>query len=313
LEIAQRYDNGAPMGKGLADLDRVMNSMIWTVREGLAVPNVKLPTGVDLYYESHGSGEPLIFVPSTAYSGEVWKPSQMPLADALRIIFHDPRGCGRSTATQTVYTVEQMALDIVALMDHLKLSAAHLIGHSMGGRIALCLAQNFPGRVKSLILAASGSGPAARSGADCVPGLPHRLVVELVERGFEKYIHHEIVESDTFFTGDYRARHRDKVEAFFKLAWATHAKLPEFVHLCIARHNFEGTHRLGDVQVPTLVLIGENDTLGSNHIAQSRVLAERIPGAEMKVLKGQSHGFFWQAPEETNRVILEWVKDRKAP
>ena len=65
------------------------------------MPNVKLPTGVDLYYESHGQGEPLIFVPSTAYSGEVWKPSQMPLAQSLNIVFHDPRGCGRWLLSKT--------------------------------------------------------------------------------------------------------------------------------------------------------------------------------------------------------------------
>ena len=270
--------------------------------------SVKLPTGLDLYYETHGLGEPLIFVPSTAYSGEVWKPSQMPLANSLNLIFHDPRGCGRSLATQSVYTIEQMALDIVALMDHLQLSAAHLIGHSMGGRIALSLAENFPGRVKSLIMAASGSGTAGRTGSDCVPGLPHRLVLDLVEMGFEKFIYDEIVESDTFFTKDFRAAHRDKVEEFFQIAWATHAKLDPFIHLCMARHNFEGTHRLGDVQAPTLVLIGEADSVGSNHIAQAKVLLERIPGAEMKVLNGQSHGFFWQAPEDTNRVILDWVE-----
>jgi pimeloyl-ACP methyl ester carboxylesterase len=272
------------------------------------MPNVKLPTGVDLYYESHGQGEPLIFVPSTAYSGEVWKPSQMPLAQSLNIVFHDPRGCGRSMAAQNVYTIEQMAADIVALMDHLKIPAAHLLGHSMGGRIALCLTQNFPGRVKSLIMAASGSGPAAREGSDCITGLPHRLVVDMVEMGFEKYVRHEVCDSDTFFTKDYRDRHPDKVQEFFKLFWATHAKLPEFVHLCIARHNWEGTHRLGDVKAPTLVVIGEGDTIGSNHMAQSEVLAKRIPGAEIKVLEGQSHGFFWQAPEETNALILDWVK-----
>ncbi len=273
------------------------------------MPNVSLPTGLDLYYETHGQGEPLIFVPSTAYSGEVWKPSQMPLAESINVIFHDPRGCGRSVAEQSVYTIEQMALDIVTLMDHLEYSSAHLIGHSMGGRIALSLAQNFPGRVKSLIMAASGSGPAARSGPDCIPGLPHRLVVELVEKGFEKRIYNEIVESDTFFTKDYRTSHRAEVEQFYKLAWATHAKLPEYLHLCIARHNFEGTHRLGDVKAPTLVLIGAADTVGSNHIAQSQVLKERIRNAEMKVLNGQSHGFFWQAAEETNNVILSWVKN----
>jgi pimeloyl-ACP methyl ester carboxylesterase len=272
------------------------------------MPNAKLSTGVNLYYESHGRGEPLILIPSTAFSGEVWKPSQLPLAEFLNLVLHDPRGCGRSVATQKVYTIEQMAADVVALMDHLGLSSAHLLGHSMGGRIALSLAQNFPGRVKSLIMAASGSGPAARTGADCVTGLPHRLVVELVEMGFEKFIYHEVCESDTFFTKEYRERNRDKVHDFFKLVWATHAKLPEFVHLCIARHNWEGTHRLGDVNVPTLVVIGDQDTVGSNHVAQSEVLAKRIPGAQMKVLQGQSHGFFWQAPEETNAMILEWVK-----
>jgi pimeloyl-ACP methyl ester carboxylesterase len=272
------------------------------------MPNVKLPSGVDLYYESHGQGEPLILVPSTAYSGDVWKPSQMPLANTLNLIFFDPRGCGRSIPIQEVFTIEQMAMDIVALMDHLKISSAHLLGHSMGGRIALSMTQNLPGRLKSLIMAASGSGPAARQGADCIPGLPHRLVLELVELGFEKFIYNEICESDTFFTDDYRRQHRDKVEEFYKLAWTTHAKLPEFIHLCMARHNFEGTHRLGDVKTPTLVLIGDADRSGSNHVAQSRVLADRIPGAVMKILNSQSHGFFWQAPDETNAVILDWVR-----
>src|SRR5437773_10941539 len=116
----------------------------------------------------------------------------MPLAESLNLIIHDPRGCGRSVAVQNVYTIEQMAADIVALMDHLKIPSAHLLGHSMGGRIALCLTQNYPGRVKSLIMAASGSGPAAREGSDCITGLPHRLVVDLDEMGVEKVIHPEI-------------------------------------------------------------------------------------------------------------------------
>ncbi|HUC97864.1 MAG TPA: alpha/beta hydrolase, partial [Candidatus Polarisedimenticolaceae bacterium] len=77
------------------------------------MPNVKLPSGVDLYYECYGQGEPLVLVPSTAYSGDVWKPSQMPLANSLNLILFDPRGCGRSIPMQEVYTIEQMALDIV--------------------------------------------------------------------------------------------------------------------------------------------------------------------------------------------------------
>jgi len=273
------------------------------------MPNAKLPTGVDLYYESHGQGEPLVLIPSTAFSADVWKPFQVPgLSKSLNLITHDPRGCGRSTVKQEVYTIDQMANDVVALLDHLGIRSAHVLGHSMGGRIGLSMALNFPGRVKSLILAASGSGPAARPGSDCIPGLPHRLVVELIEMGFEKAIRHEICGSDTFFTKDFRDRYPEKVEEFFKLAWATHAKLSEYIHIVIARHNWEGTHRLGDVRVPTLVAIGDGDAGRSNHLAQAEILAKRIPGAELKVLKGQSHGFFWQAPEETNAMILSWVK-----
>ena len=273
------------------------------------MPIAHLSTGVDLYYESHGQGEPLVLVPSTAFSAEVWKPSQVPeLSRSLNLIIHDPRGCGRSRVTQEVYTIDQMANDVVALLDHLGVRSAHVLGHSMGGRIALSMALNFPGRVKSLIMAASGSGPAARPGSDCIPGLPYRIVLELIEMGFEKSIRHEICGSDTFFTKDFRDRFPARVEEFFQLAWATHAKLPEFVHLIIARHNWEGTHRLGDLRVPALVVIGDADAGRSNHLAQAEILANRIAGAELKILKGQSHGFFWQAPEETNAMILSWIK-----
>jgi pimeloyl-ACP methyl ester carboxylesterase len=79
-----------------------------------------------------------------------------------------------------------MANDVVALLDHLSIRSAHVLGHSMGGRIALSMALNFPGRVKSLMLAATGSGPAARPGSDCIPGLPYRIVLELIEMGFER-------------------------------------------------------------------------------------------------------------------------------
>src|SRR6266850_8512284 len=211
------------------------------------MPNVHLPSGVDLYYETHGQGEPLLLIPSTAFSGEVWKPSQLPLAQAAQLILHDPRGTGRSTASQQVYTINQMANDVVALLDHLKIASAHVLGHSMGGRIGLEMALNFPGRVKSLIMAASGSGLVPRPGPDCIPGLPHWLVLGLAEKGFEKALREEYCDTSAFFTDDYRKKNPQKIEAFFHSVWPTHAKLSEYIHLIIARHNWEATHRLGDL------------------------------------------------------------------
>ena len=280
------------------------------------MPSVNLSTGVRLYYETHGSGEPLVLIPSTAFSGDVWKLYQVPgLSKSVQLVIHDPRGTPRSQASQQVYMITQMANDVVALLDHLKISEAHVLGHSMGGRIALEMALNFPGWVKSLIMAASGSGQVPRPGPDCISGLPHWLVIGLVEKGFEKFLRDEYCESETFFTDEFRGRYPDRVEEFFKLARATHANLSEYIHLSIARHNWEATHRLGDVQCPTLLLIGAHDRARSNHLIQAEALTQRIPGAELKVLDGQSHGFFWQAPEETNGIILDWVKrnSRRVP
>ncbi len=201
-----------------------------------------------------------------------------------------------------------MACDVVALLDLLGLPSAHILGHSMGGRIGLAMALSFPARVKSLILAASGSGPAARTGPDCVPGLPFYLVSELVELGFEEFVRHEVCETTTYFTDLYRQQHPDRVKAFYNLVWEQHAHWHEYLRLCIARHAFEATHRLQDVAAPTLVVVGDEDVIGSNHVTQSAAMAERIPGAEHRVLTGQSHGFFWQAPDETNAWIEEWVR-----
>ena len=201
-----------------------------------------------------------------------------------------------------------MGNDVVGLLEHLGVPQAHVIGHSMGGRIGLSIALNFPGKIKSLIIAAGGSGPAGREGPGTVSGLLFRLAFELMEMSFEGYVKHEICESDTYFTPSFRKEHPDKVKVFYQMVWLQHAKLEEYLRLLIARSNWEATHRLGDIAVRTLVAVGDSDVVGNNHVKQAAVLADRIPKAESKVLKGQSHGFFWQAPEETNAWIAEWIQ-----
>jgi pimeloyl-ACP methyl ester carboxylesterase len=271
------------------------------------MPVAKLPTGADIYFEAYGEGEPLVLIPSTGFSCEAWKPSQMPLAGSTHLIIHDPRGCGRSRSRQSVLTITQMANDVVALLDHLQLESAHLVGHSMGGRIALEMSLNFPGRVKSLIMAASGSGQVPRPGADCVPGVPHWLLLRMVANGFEASLREEYTDTNSFFTDEYRRHHREEVEAFFARVYPTHAQLSEYLQLVTARHAWEATHRLGDVICPTMLLIGDHDRGRSNHLAQAKALQSRISGAELKVMGGQSHGFFWQAAAETNSLILDWI------
>jgi pimeloyl-ACP methyl ester carboxylesterase len=96
------------------------------------MPVAKLSSGIDLYYESHGHGEPVVFIPGTGFAGNVWAESQVKeLARSYRVIIHDPRGCGRSTHPKGVYTIGLMGNDVVALLDYLAVPKAHVIGHSM--------------------------------------------------------------------------------------------------------------------------------------------------------------------------------------
>jgi pimeloyl-ACP methyl ester carboxylesterase len=273
------------------------------------MPTAHLPTGIDMYYESHGQGEPLVMLPSTAFPSDVWLPEQVPgLSKDLRLILPDLRGIGRSTKAGGAYTIEQLAIDVMALLDHLDVRAAHVLGHSMGGRVALEMALDWPERVKSLIMAASGSGPAGRPGPEALPGLSFRFASGLGEKGFDEYVRHEIVDSPVYFTDAYRAAHPDRVQAFFdQHLWPHHARLPEYVRLVLARQHWEATHRLGDVKVPTLVIVGNYDTGGSDHVMQAKLMADRIPGAQHRILEGQSHGFFWEDPDNTNAWIRDWV------
>ena len=278
------------------------------------MPIAQLDTGVDLYYESHGQGEPLILVPGTGFAGDVWDLYQTrALAEKLNVIIFDQRGCGRSSTPPGVYTVEDMACDVASLMNALGLQGAHVLGHSMGGRIAIALALSHPRKVKSLLLAAAGSGTAARPGEECTPGLPFRMVDELVRMGFEKFVRAEFFDTTTYFTKEFLKNEPSRVQRFYDVAWASHAKWEPFVRLIMARHTWDATHRLGHVRAPTLVVVGDNDSVGSNHVKQAVALSEKIPNAETFVFKGQSHGFFWQAPEETNALILDWVARHTAP
>jgi len=177
------------------------------------MPKAKLKTGVDLYYEEHGSGIPVILLQGTGFALDVWQPHPVhELAADHRVITIDPRGIGRSPCEDAVLTIDQVAADIVELLDRLAVEPIHVVGHSIGGRIGLELALNYPGRVRSLVMAASGSGAAVRPGEDASPMPQHRLLVRLVERGLKEHVRYEILETEGYFTDKFRADHPDIVE-----------------------------------------------------------------------------------------------------
>lgn len=273
------------------------------------MPYANLATGIRLYYEIHGEGEPVLLLPGTGFSCDVWRPYQVPfLSRDYKVIILDQRGVGRSEFKDIFLTVEQMAADVASLLTHLNISSVHVIGHSLGGRVAMEFSLSYPEKVRSLVMAASGSGPSIRAGESCYPLPSVNLMEELIELGFGKYIKHEITGTDTYFTAKYRQEYPEKAGEFWELAWPNHARLRPYLRQVYARHIWESTHRLGGLKVPVLLLIGKHDLTGNSHVPQTEAMAKRISGAELKMLEDQSHGYFWQDPQNANQIIMEWIQ-----
>ena len=118
------------------------------------------PDNVKLYYEETGDGTPILFVHEFASDHRGWEPQMREFGKRHRCITYSARGYTPSDvpADAAAYSYMHVMRDCVAVLDHLKIDRAHLIGLSMGGYTALQVALNHPGRVRSLVLAGTGSG-----------------------------------------------------------------------------------------------------------------------------------------------------------
>src|SRR5262245_40011231 len=111
--------------------------------------------GIDLYFETRGSGEPLLLLAGFACDHAIWSPLLPALAARYQVVLLDNRGVGRSSAPDSPYSILQMADDAAAVLDTIGAGQAHVAGHSMGGQIAQELALARPDTVRSLLLLSS--------------------------------------------------------------------------------------------------------------------------------------------------------------
>jgi aminoacrylate hydrolase len=112
--------------------------------------------GVSLYWESHGSGPPLILAAGLGGVASYWRPNVAALAACFTVLLFDQRGTGRSTRVR-VASIEEMSRDLIAIMDAAGIESAHMLGHSTGGAIGVATALDHPGRLRSLMIYASAA------------------------------------------------------------------------------------------------------------------------------------------------------------
>lgn len=265
---------------------------------------------LDMAYRMQGEGPALLMVAGTGYPGGTWRPELLDLlAERHTVITYDHRGTGSTRGEAGEFSTRTLAGDALALLAALEVTSAHVLGHSMGGRVAQWMALDGPDRVRTLVLAASG--PGARPGVHGhTLGVPVATATGMVEEGYEAYVRR--VQRETFFTEEFGQAHPEAVEWLARAFWAGRPSVRDYLQHVVARQQHDTVDRLAEIRQPALVLVGDQDThrrgTGS-HLEQSQYLAAHLPDARLVVLPRVKHGYFWEAPEQSGRVVLDWLAD----
>jgi pimeloyl-ACP methyl ester carboxylesterase len=262
--------------------------------------------GIDIYFEEHGDtgAEPVLMIMGYGGNGLVWAPQLRALAPCYRVITYDNRGSGRSSQPPGPYTIPQMAGDAAALLDHLGIDAAHVVGASMGGMIAQELALRHPSRVRSLaLLCTTPGGPNAAA---------HRAIIE---RGAELDTMESVQASLTperarallldAFTPEYIDAPNEDFAAYLAPALQFPSTLDGLKGQFHAIAGHDTWDRLPSITAPALVMTGDADPLVDPR--NSHILAQRIPGAALRIFPRLRHGFHAEAADAVNDALLRFI------
>jgi pimeloyl-ACP methyl ester carboxylesterase len=264
--------------------------------------------GCRLFYDVTGDGPPVLFIQGVGVHGAGWAPQVEALSRRFRCIAFDNRGVGRSVPPGGPITVEGMAADAAAVMEAEGWRSAHLVGHSLGGLVALALALNEPSRAASLSLLCTFA-----RGADAT-----RLTARMAWLGLRSRVGSKAMRRRAFLEivaapGEVRTGERDlladRLAPLFGHDLADHP--PAEMKQLSAMGRYDATPRLGELSgVPTLVLSAANDPIARP--ASGRSIAGGIPGAKYVELPDASHGVPLLRPDVVNTVLLEHIDAAEA-
>jgi 3-oxoadipate enol-lactonase len=255
--------------------------------------------GARLVYEVAGQGPPLVLIHGFGLDMRMWDPQAGPLADRFRVVRYDCRGFGASGPFDPAVPYTHVG-DLVALLDHLDIGDAFLVGLSFGGRVALQTALADPARVRGLALLDAVLDGVAwdQVSAQALDQVARRVQEAGVLAGREAWLAHPLFAA---------ARERPG------LASALAAMVA----------GYPGQHWLGQdphrqtrppidvlegVHVPVLVAVGERDVPGFREM--SAVLARRIPAATYRVVADAGHMINMEQPAVVNELLIRFAMDQ---
>lgn len=270
------------------------------------MPTAKI-NDIEMYYEVHGptclpaaQADPLLLIMGLGANATSWEMQLPAFSREYRVVAFDNRGSGRTDKPKSPYTMPQMADDAVALLDHLGIASAHVFGMSMGGMIAQEMALRHPRRVRALVLGGTMAGGvnAVMAGPQLIQQWVSTALLPLeqaIENGLRFLYSEEFIE-----------RNRERLVARALELARLQPPLDALQRQVMAVVQFNSFQRLADIKAPTLVISGTADRVVPPE--NSRILAERIPGAHLVELEGAGHGFLAEKAEETNSTVLAFLR-----
>ena len=226
--------------------------------------------GIEMYYETHGQGEPLVMLHGFTFSGQTWNSFIPDFEDHFQLIIPDLRGHGRSTNPSKKFTHRQAALDIFALLDHLGIEQFKAIGHSSGGMALIHMAAQQPNRVEAMIIISA------------TPYFPQTFRESLAEFTVEKYV--ESVMGEKVWRDYYREIHFHGDEQIRLL-------IEQFHNLKDSYDDMDFTSSfLSTITAKTLIIHGDRDEFFPASIPTD--MYNSIPNAYLWIIPNGNHLLF---------------------
>ncbi|KQS57931.1 bromoperoxidase [Geodermatophilus sp. Leaf369] len=265
---------------------------------------------IDLYYEDHGSGRPVVLIHGWPLSGKSWEAQVPALVEAgHRVVTYDRRGFGESSKPFEGYDYDTFAADLDALLTHLDLTDVTLVGFSMGGgEVVRYVSRYGTDRIHSAVLAAAVPPYLYKSDDNPDGGLDD-ATIESFQAGVtgDRFAFLEDFTENFFAAGDKGDLVSSAQKAFARQI--ANVASPKGTLDCITA--FGRTDFRGDVAkmtVPTLVIHGDSDGVVPFEVSGKRS-AELIEGAELVVIEGGPHGINASHPQEFNTALVQFLAE----
>ncbi len=260
----------------------------------------KTVNGIRLNYEISGpqNSHVVMLSHSLATTWKMWEPQIHLLESKFQVLRYDTRGHGLSDAPEGAYTLEQLATDVIGLLDELDIQKIHWVGLSMGGMIGQCLGLNHADRIESLSLCDT----TAVIPDDAQPIWQERIEIAR-EHGMTALVESTL---ERWFTTPYRQTNPPEVQQIREMVLQT--PVAGYIGCSEAICNLNYIPRLHKIKIPTLIMVGADDP--GTPVAESQAMHAAISDSKLVILPSAAHLSNIEQAEAFNKNLVRFLESQ---